>query len=66
MLRINVGSRERWARVAGGLLMVMCGLSAFRGSPAGYVLIGLGAASVVSGIVRYCPACAVAGRKPNQ
>jgi uncharacterized membrane protein len=61
--RKNVGGRERWARLAGGVAMIACGVIGLQASMLGLLLAGAGAVTVLTGLVGYCPACAVAGRK---
>jgi hypothetical protein len=61
--RRNVGSKERVARVIGGCLMILCGLVGLQASPLGLAIAGVGVVSMVTGVIRYCPACAMAGRK---
>lgn len=62
--RRNVGSTERWARVAAGLLLVGWGLVGLHASLAGLLVALAGAASVLTAAIGYCPAYALAGRKP--
>lgn len=63
MFNRNVGSKERIARVIGGGLMIVCGLIGLHATPVGLVIAAVGVVNLVTGIVRYCPACAIAGRK---
>jgi len=63
MFNRNIGSKERGARVVGGALMILCGLFGLGASAAGWVVACVGAVGVVTGLVQYCPACALAGRK---
>jgi hypothetical protein len=63
MFTRNVGSKERVARIVGGALMMLCGVVGLKASPLGLMLAAVGAVSLVTGIVRFCPACALAGRK---
>ena len=65
MFTRNVGSKERVVRIVGGSLMVLCGLFGLGASAAGLAVAAVGVVSIVTGIVRYCPACAIAGRKAN-
>jgi hypothetical protein len=60
--RKNVGGRERAARLIGGGLMLICGLVALHASPLWLLLSGTGVVTLVTGLVGYCPACAIAGR----
>ena len=61
--RKNVGSRERLARLVAGALMVLCGLLWLQAAPLGLVIAGAGVVTVLTGLVGYCPACALVGRK---
>jgi hypothetical protein len=63
MFKRNIGSKERIVRVIGGGLIMLCGLVGLHATPLGLVMAGVGAVSLVTGLVRYCPACAMAGRK---
>ena len=60
----NVGSKERIVRMAGGTLMIAFGLFGLNATPLGLAIAGVGVASVVTGLVSRCPACALTGRKP--
>lgn len=59
----NVGTKERLARLIGGCLMILCGLVGLHATVLGWAVAGLGAVSMATGVARYCPACAMAGRK---
>ena len=61
--RKNVTTKEAIARLLGGALMVCCGYLVLGASPLGFLVMGAGAVSVLTGLVGYCPACALAGRK---
>ena len=62
--RINVGSGERWLRIAAGILMITCGINfGVRGLWIGYLIGASGAFTLLTGIIRWCPMCAVGGRK---
>jgi hypothetical protein len=61
--RKNVGKTERVVRIVGGSLMIACGLIGLQGSALGWVLAASGIVTIVTGVVGYCPACAVAHRK---
>ena len=63
IFRKNVGSKERMARVAAGGLMMLCGFVGLHATPLGLGVAGVGAISLITGLIRYCPACALAGRK---
>lgn len=62
--RKNVGNKERIARLAGGCLMVLCGLVGLHASPLGWLLAAAGVVSTATGLFGHCPACAMVGRKP--
>ena len=62
--RKNMGSREGWARVIGGALIVACSLTQIGLTPLGSVLAMSGVLTVLTGLLGFCPACAMAGRKP--
>jgi hypothetical protein len=62
--RKNMGSKESWARLLGGALIVACSLTQIGVTPLGLVLALSGVFTALTGLVGYCPACAVAGRKP--
>jgi hypothetical protein len=66
LYRKNVGSKERVARVLGGALIVAGALTQIGMTPLGWVLTASGALTALSGVLGFCPACAMAGRKPLQ
>ncbi len=66
MFRKNVGSKERIARIVGGCLMLLFGLLGMQASPPGLAIAGMGLVGIVTGALRFCPACAIAGRKPQE
>ena len=61
--RKNMGSKESWARVFGGALIVACSLTQIGVTPLGLGLAASGAFTVLTGLFGFCPACAMAGRK---
>jgi hypothetical protein len=63
LFRKNVGRRERIARIIAGAVMVLCGLLGLHATPLGLLVAAVGAMSIVSGVIRYCPACSLAGKK---
>lgn len=65
MFKSNIGSKERIVRVIGGGLIILCGLVGLHATPLGIAIAAAGGISVVTGLIRYCPACAMAGRKPT-
>ena len=62
--RKNVGSKESVARVLAGALIVACSLAQIGSTPLGLVLAASGVVTALSGLFGFCPACAMAGRKP--
>jgi len=61
--RKNMGSKESWARVIGGALIVACSLTQIGLTPLGVVLASSGVLTALTGVIGFCPACAMAGRK---
>lgn len=61
--RKNVGPRERWARLAGGALVAACSLTLLGFTPLGLGGAATGAAFALTGVVGFCPACALFGRQ---
>jgi hypothetical protein len=62
--RKNVGRKERFGRLVAGAAMMLCGLVGLQASPLGWLLAASGVMTVVTGVVGYCPACAMVGRRP--
>ena len=62
--RKNMGSKESWARVIGGTLIAACSLTQIGLTQLGLVLATSGARTAQTGLIGFCPACAMAGRKP--
>jgi Inner membrane protein YgaP-like, transmembrane domain len=60
----NVGSKERIVRTVGGTIMILCGAVGLQLSPLGLLLAGTGVVTIVTGLIGFCPACAMVGRKP--
>ena len=61
--RKNMGSKERWARVIGGALIVAWSLTQIGLTQAGLVLAISGVLTALTGLSGFCPACALVGRK---
>jgi hypothetical protein len=64
LYRKNVGSKEGVARLVGGALIVACSLALIGTTPLGMVLAASGTVTALTGLFGFCPACAIAGRKP--
>ena len=62
--RKNVGPKERMLRLVAGGSMVACSLALLGTTPLGLLLACAGVVSTLTGLVGYCPACAMVGRKP--
>ncbi|HKU17309.1 MAG TPA: YgaP-like transmembrane domain [Steroidobacteraceae bacterium] len=61
--RKNMGSKESWARVIGGGLILACSLTQIGLTLLGLLLAASGGLTALTGLTRFCPARAVAGRK---
>jgi hypothetical protein len=62
--RKNMGSKESWVRVIGGALIVARPLTQIGPTLLGLVLAISGVLTASTGMSGFCPACAMAGRKP--
>jgi hypothetical protein len=58
----NVGTTERVIRGLAGLGMIVCGFQLFGEAPLAWVAAASGVFTIATGVVGFCPACAVAGR----
>jgi hypothetical protein len=61
--RKNVGPMERMARVLAAALMIACAFTAFAQSPLKWVFLGAGATTLITGVIGFCPMCAIGGRR---
>ena len=59
----NVPAWERAVRVVAGLAMLACGLFGLKGLAIGYLIAAVGAFTLLTGFVGFCPMCAMAGRR---
>jgi hypothetical protein len=59
----NVPAWERVVRVVAGLAMIGCGLLGLKGSAIGYLIAAVGAVTLLTGFVGFCPMCAMGGRR---
>ena len=64
MFKKNVSGKERVARVGAGALMMCIAYVTLGATPLGWLVGGVGLVTLATGLVRYCPACAIAGREP--
>ena len=62
--RKNVGPTERALRFIAGVSMVIGALALLGTTPLGLLVAGTGVVSVATGLVGFCPACAMVGRRP--
>ena len=62
LYRKNVYRWEQWSRVVLGLAMAGLGLT-FAGGIAGYLIAATGLGIAATGIIGWCPACALIGRR---
>jgi hypothetical protein len=58
----NLPTWERIVRVVGAALMALCAWH-FRSGPAGIIFGVSAAVTVLTGLVGFCPMCALAGRR---
>ena len=63
LYRKNMGSKESVVRVIGGALIVACSLTQIGLTLLGLVLATSGVLTTLTGLICFCPACAMAGRK---
>ena len=63
MFRTNLPGWERLARIVAGAAMIACGLLAIGVNLTGIAVAAVGAMTALSGLVGFCPACAMAGRR---
>ena len=63
MFRTNLPGWERLARIVAGAAMIACGLLAIGFNLTGIAVAAVGAMTALSGLVGFCPACAMAGRR---
>jgi hypothetical protein len=61
--RKNVGPKERWGRLLAGALMAGGSLMQIGFTPLGWALAASGVFTALTGLVGFCPACAMVGRR---
>ena len=64
MLRRNLPGWERAIRIGAGLCLAVGGWQWAGGGTLGALLVASGAGLAATGLLAWCPACAVAGRAP--
>ena len=64
--RKNLYAREQVVRLVIGLGVAVGGFIGLRGSWIGYILIASGSFVALTGVLGFCPGCALAGRKLRQ
>lgn len=62
--RKNLPAGERWARMALGLVIAGAGVALAGWTPAGWLALAAGLGAAATGLVGFCPACALLGRRP--
>ncbi|MBI3432467.1 MAG: DUF2892 domain-containing protein [Hydrogenophilales bacterium] len=58
----NLPGWERWLRVGGGVVMAVYALMSVAGIVGG-LLVAAGIGTALSGVLGFCPMCALAGRR---
>ncbi len=58
----NLPVWERLGRLVAGLAMISCGIH-YYGTSAGWAFLVVGVVTLATGVVGFCPACALAGRR---
>ncbi|MDB5551150.1 MAG: hypothetical protein JWL86_1134 [Rhizobium sp.] len=61
--RKNVGGQEQVMRLVGGAAMLLSGLLLLPSQLTGYLIAAAGVMTMATGLVGFCPACAMLGRK---
>lgn len=63
--RKNLPTWERTTRSIAGIAMAACGFLApgLGGTSAGILVVAVGTITLLSGLIGFCPACAMVGRK---
>jgi hypothetical protein len=62
LYRKNVGTVERVVRIVAGCSLMACGYMVFGQSAMAWVAGASGLITIATGIVGFCPACAIVGR----
>lgn len=62
LYRKNVGKVERVVRIVAGCALMVCGFVIFGPSAIAWVAAASGVITIATGIVGFCPACAMVGR----
>jgi hypothetical protein len=64
--RKNMGPKERWVRGVLGGGMVVGAFALLGATPLALMVAGGGVMAVLTGMVGFCPACAMVGRAPAE
>ena len=62
LYRKNVGRVERVVRVVAGCSLMVCGYVVFGQSAMAWVAGAAGVTTMATGVIGFCPACAMVGR----
>ena len=61
----NVPIWERWMRAMAGVAMLLGGPILLHGQALGWLIAGAGVVGALTGLIGYCPMCAMVGRKQS-
>lgn len=59
----NLPAAERGPRIVAGVAAILGGVACFGSAPMGRALGLMGAMAATSGVIGFCPACALAARR---
>jgi len=65
LYRKNVGPVERILRILAGSSLIACGFTIFGQTAVAWIAAASGLLTIATGIIGFCPACALAGRAPS-
>jgi hypothetical protein len=58
-----MSTRERVLRLAVGIMLALCGLVVFGPGLLGWASLASGVVTAATGVIGFCPSCAVPGRR---